>query len=236
MYRKIFAISIIAVSSFCLNPAFADDAKIPRTMSLNGRGEVRLAPDMAIVNIGTMSTAATAREAHDANTKAMAAIFAALTAAQIDKRDIQTSNFNVNPRYDYGPSGTQPPKVLGYDVSNGVTVTVHKLDNLGAVLDSVVSSGANQINGITFQVAEPDAAMDEARKLAVADARRKANVYAGAANTTLGDMLSISEGGGYQPPIPMFKSARTEAMSADVPIAQGEQVIAIDVNITWEIK
>ncbi len=236
MFSKIIALSIIVLGGIFLSPAFADDAKLPRTLSLSGHGEVRLAPDMAIVTVGAMSSAATAREALDANTKAMESIIASLTKAKIEMRDIQTSNFGVNPRYDYGQGGNQPPKVLGYDVSNNVNVTIRKLDTLGAVLDAVVSAGSNQINGVMFQLAKPDTATDEARKLAVADARRKANIYAGASGVTLGNIVSISEGGGYQPPSPMFKTMRSEAMPADVPIAQGEQVIAVDANITWEIN
>jgi hypothetical protein len=104
------------------------------------------------------------------------------------------------------------------------------------VLDKVVSAGSNQINGIQFQVSEPQAATDEARRLAVADAARKAKVYAAASAVGLGDILSISEGVHIEPPVPrQAKMMRAEA-PADVPIAQGEQAISVDVNIVWEIK
>ena len=233
MFKSLIAASTLALF---LTSAYADEAKLPRTMSLSGHGEVRMAPDLAIVTVGVMSSAATAREALDANTKSMEGVMAALSDASIEARDIQTSNFSVNPRYDYGQNNAQPPKVIGYDVSNNVIVTVRKLDSLGAVLDQVVSSGSNQINGIQFQVSKPEAATDGARKLAVVDALRKANVYAAASGVTLGQIVSLLEGGGYQPPSPVFKSMRAEGASADVPIAQGEQTIAVDVNFTWEIK
>ena len=233
MFKSLIAACTLALF---LTSAYADEAKLPRTMSLSGHGEVRMAPDLAIVTVGVMSSAATAREALDANTKSMEGVMAALSNASIEARDIQTSNFSVNPRYDYGQNNAQPPKVIGYDVSNNVTVSVRKLDGLGAVLDQVVSSGSNQINGIQFQVSKPEAATDEARKLAVADARRKAKVYADASGVALGPIMSLSEGGGYQPPVPLYKSMRAEAASVDVPIAQGEQAISVDVNITWEIK
>ena len=236
MLKPLLAATALTFAAANLAPALADDSKLVRTISLIGHGEVRMAPDLSIVTIGVMSTATTAREALDANTKAMQAVMASLTGAAIEARDIQTSNFMVNPRYDYGQNNAQPPKVIGYDVSNSVTVTVRKLESLGAVLDSVVSAGSNQINGVMFQVSKPEAATDEARKLAVADALRKAKVYAEASGVSLGQIVSLSEGGGYQPPVPMFKSMRAEGASADVPIAQGEQVIAIDVNFTWEIK
>ena len=236
MLKSLIAASALTFAAASLTPALADDDKPLRTISLSGHGEVRMAPDLAIVTVGVMSSAATAREALDANTKSMEGVMAALKDASIELRDIQTSNFSVNPRYDYGQNNAQPPKVIGYDVSNNVTITVRKLDGLGAVLDQVVSSGSNQINGVQFQVSRPEAATDEARKLAVADALRKANVYTVASGVTLGQIVSLSEGGGYQPPVPVFKTMRAEAVSADVPVAQGEQTIAVDVNFTWEIK
>ncbi len=236
MFKSLIAASALTLAVASLTPALADDDKPSRSISLSGHGEVRLAPDLAIVTVGVMSSAATAREALDGNTKSMATIMAALKDAQIEMRDIQTSNFMVNPRYDYSQNNAQPPKVVAYDVSNNVTVTVRKLESLGVVLDQVVSSGSNQINGVMFQVSKPEAATDEARKLAVADARRKADIYAAASGVTLGQIMSLSEGGGYQPPVPVFKSMRAESVSADVPISQGEQAIAVDVNITWEIK
>ena len=236
MFKTLIAASALTLAVASLTPAFADDDKPLRSISLSGHGEVHLAPDLAIVTVGVMSSAATAREALDGNTKSMEAIMAALKGAQIEMRDIQTSNFSVNPRYDYSQNNAQPPKVVAYDVTNNVTVTVRKLEGLGAILDQVVSSGSNQINGVMFQVSKPEAATDEARKIALADALRKANVYAAASGVTLGQIVSLSEGGGYQPPVPVFKSMRAEAVSADVPVAQGEQAIAVDLNITWEIK
>ena len=236
MFKSLVAASALTLAVASLTPALADDDKPLRSISLSGHGEVRLAPDLAIVTVGVMSSAATAREALDGNTKSMTTIMAALKDAQIEMRDIQTSNFMVNPRYDYSQNNAQPPKVVAYDVSNNVTVTVRKLESLGVVLDQVVSSGSNQINGVMFQVSKPEAATDEARKLAVANARRKADIYAAASGVTLGQIMSLSEGGGYQPPVPVFKSMRAESVSADVPISQGEQAIAVDVNITWEIK
>jgi hypothetical protein len=236
MFKSLIAASAFTIAAAFITPALADEAKLMRSISLSGHGEVHVAPDMAIVTVGVMSSAATAREALDTNTKSMEAIMAALKDAGIEMRDMQTSNFMVNPRYDYGQNNTQPPKVVAYDVSNNVTVTVRKLESLGAALDQVVSSGSNQINGVMFQVSKPEAATDEARKLAVADAQSKAKVYADASGVALGNIVSLSEGGGYQPPVPVYKSMRAEGASADVPIAQGEQTIAVDINITWEIK
>lgn len=228
-------LTAILLTLVIVNSAFAEGAAPPRTMTLAGHGEVRVAPDLGLVTIGVLSQGDTAAGALKANTAAMQAVFATFKDAAIADKDIQTSNFTVQPRYDYN-NNNQPPRLVGYDVSNNVTVAVRKLDSLGAVLDRVVSAGSNQINGILFQVSKPEAAMDEARKLAVADAARKAHVYAAASAVALGDIVSISEGGGNPPPIVMqAKTIRAEG-AADVPIAQGEQAISVDVNIVWEIK
>jgi uncharacterized protein YggE len=216
--------------------AAADDAKPDKaTLAVSGHGEVRVKPDIAIVTIGALTSGATAREALDLNNKAMTAITASLKGAGIADKDMQTSGFMVAPRYNYGQSN-EPPKVVGYDVTNNITVTVRKLDILGKVLDGAVSEGSNTINGVSFTVAEPEAPRDEARKLAVADARRKAELYAGAAQVTLGNVMSLSETSGYQPPVPVYERAVAADRSSTVPVAAGEQVVAVDVNIVWAIK
>jgi uncharacterized protein len=218
-------------------PAFAEETKMPRIISLTGHGESRTPPDMATINIGVMTSAATAREAVSGNNDAMKAVLDTLATAKIEAHDIQTSNFMVNPRYDYNNNNnSQPPKVVGYDASNSVSVTVRKLADVGSVLDKVVSAGSNQINGITFDVSKPDEALDQARKLAVEDARHRAEVYAQAAGVKLGPIMSMSENAGYQPvPQTYAKSMRAAADSA-VPVQGGEQVISADVSMSWEIQ
>lgn len=237
MQRFTLAASALAALLATVSPSFADEVKMPRTISLSGHGEVKSAPDMAFVTMGVATQGATAAEALAANTTAMNALFAALKDAGIDEKDMQTSNFMIQPRYDYN-DGKQPPKLVGYDVSNNVTVTVRKLEGLGGLLDKVVQAGSNQINGVAFQVSKPDAGMDEARKLAAADASRKAKVYAEAMGVTLGPVLSISEGVNYQPPVPMTrgKVMMADAAAAPVPVAAGEQTLAVDLNVTWEIR
>ena len=235
---KLLIASIFLSLALMANPVFADEVKMNRIISLTGHGEVRAVPDLAVVSMGVLSSADSARKALDANTKAMTELMATLSAANIGSKDIATSNFTVSPRYDYGQNNGQPPKLVGYDVSNNVTVTVHKLEAIGGILDKAVSSGSNQINGISFSISKPEAAMDEARKLAVQDARHKAELYAAATSTTLGNVIAIAEGGPvYQPPMQVQMSARKmSADAANVPISQGEQVLSIDVNMSWEIK
>ena len=217
------------------SPAFADGATMPRIISLSGHGEVRATPDVAYVTSGVVSQGATAADALAANTKTMTDLFAALKGAGIEDKDVQTSNFSVQPRYDF--SNGQAPKLVGYDVSNNVTVKLRKIDGLGALLDKLVQSGSNQITGISFDVSKPEQAMDEARKLAAADAQRKAKVYADAMGVVLGNVIQVNEGGAAQPPVPMVRATMMKADGAPpVPVAAGEQTLAADVNVIWEIK
>lgn len=234
MFKSAVAAAAI-FASLALSPAFAEEAKVLRSISISGHGEVRTVPDLAIVSIGVTTQAKTAREALDTNSKSMQSLLDEMKTLGVESRDITTSNFSIAPRIDYGRDNNQPGKVVGYDVNNMVTVTVRKIDDLGGLLDVAVTSGSNTISGITFSVAKPDAMLDEARKLAVADAKHKAEIYAAAGGFTLGNIISLSEGGAYPAPQPyVFKSARSE--SADVPIAAGESALSIDVSIAYEIK
>ena len=236
MLNKFIAVLVI-VSAFMAAPVYAQEPKRP--LMLNGHGEVKMAPDMAIVDLGTLSQALTAKAALDANTAKMSALIEVLKTAGIEDKDIQTSNFNVGPRYDNSANSGQPPKISGYEVSNGVSVIVHKLDSLGAILDKAVGAGSNQINGISFGLDNAHAAQDEARKAAVMDAMSKAKVLTDAAGVKLGALQSVNEQGGVMP-MPMAKMAPMQmtrmAASVPVPVAQGQIDVTVDVNMVWEME
>jgi uncharacterized protein len=234
MLKLVFAIVVFAV--LALSPVQAEEAKILRSISISGHGEVRVVPDLAVVSIGVTTQANTAREALDGNTKSMKLLLDTLKKAGIETRDMATSNFSVGPRLDYGNNTGQPAKVVGYDVNNMVTITVRKIDDLGELLDVAVSTGSNTINGISFSVSKPDAMLTEARKEAVADARSKAETYAAAGGFKLGNIITINEGTAYQPPVTYAAKADRAASADAVPIAQGEQALSVDVSITYEIK
>jgi uncharacterized protein len=208
----------------------------PRILALVGTGEVKVRPDMALITLGVASRADTAREALSRNNTAMAEVIDYLKDSGIDDKDIQTSNFAVNPVYVYDQNNQQPPKITGYEASNQVTVTIRKLPDLGLVLDQAVSKGSNQIYGIAFSVAEPEPLQDQARRLAVADATRKAKLYAEAAGVTLGNITMISEQIAM-PPVPVYaKAQRMDAAAASVPVEAGEQLIQVQLNMSWEIR
>ena len=234
MLRRLAAASFFLLSGSLVIDARAEDSSMQHLLNVGGHGEVRQRPDPAVVTAGVISQADTAGAALAANTSAMQSVMKTLKDAGVADKDIQTSNFAVQPRYDCNEG--QHPKFLGYDVQNTVTVSLRDLGKLGAVLDRLVKSGANQINGISFDLADPAAALDEARKLAVADAKRKADIYAVAGGLTLGPVVSLVEGGRSQPPVPMRASMAKAGYSADVPVAAGEQIVAVDITMSWSLK
>ena len=209
-------------------PAWAAD---PHTMAMTGHGEVRGAPDMAQVIAGVTATAPTAAQALAANSNRIKGVFAALAKLGVPEKNIQTTNFFVSPQYTNGDNNT-PRRLTGYQVNNDVTVRLEDVGKLGGALDALVAAGANQINGVSFSIQNDAPLLEKARTQAIADARMRAETYAKAAGVTLGPILSISEGGGEAPPRPMYRMA---AMAAETRIAPGEQSVAADVSVVWEI-
>jgi uncharacterized protein YggE len=229
-------IPFLIATALSAAPAFADGK-----ISINGLGEVSAAPDTAFITSGVTTQGATAREALDANTAAMSELIETLKASGIEARDIQTSGFSVNPNYVYSDArdanGYQlPPKINGYQVFNTVNVRVREMAKLGSVLDRAVTVGANTINGVSFAVANPAPLYDEARKMAFADARRKAELYATVAGESLGDLENISETQGYNQPMPQMMRAVADSAATSVPVEGGELTFQINVQVTWDFE
>lgn len=239
--RRTLPLLPLALLAALTLPAFAADTAPQRTISIDGKGEVTTAPDTAFVNAGVTSTATTAREALTSNTKAMADLIATLKTAGVAATDIQTSGFSVNPQYFYADrdaqGNTPPPRITGYQVQNGVNVRVRKLDDLGTILDQIVSVGANTINGVNFTVDDPASLLDEARKAAFANAEAKAKTYADAAGIGLGDVLTITERNteNVPQPYPMRAMAAPMADKA-VPVETGQLTYDVDVSVQWALQ
>ena len=231
----ILAAVSLTLSLAAIPTVVAQEPDLPRGLTLVGVGEVRAKPDLAVVRIGVVSQAATARAALNDNNQAMQAILTALEEQGIAERDVQTSQFTVQPRYRHDRDNELPPRIDGYEVSNQVAVTVRVLDRLGPVLDQAVSVGSNQILGIEFTLADPEPQRDEARRLAVEDAVRKARLYAQAAEVELGPIRAILEQRRPGPPESVYRRMEMAA-DAGVPIAQGEQSIEVEVTISWDIR
>jgi uncharacterized protein YggE len=228
-------LSATVLSGLMMLPAVAmadSHMAAPATISVTGEGIVAAAPDLATVSLGVTMQGDTAAAAMAAGNSALQAVLERLKAAGIEDRDLQTSNLSLNPNWQSG-DGTTAPVIVGYIASNILSVRVRDLDKLGAVLDAVVTDGANTLNGISFGLADPDPVLDQARTEAVADARGRAELLVGAAGVKLGRILSIAESGGMMPmPAPMF---RMEAASDAVPVAGGEVGMSASVTITYEI-
>ena len=228
-----FAFTATALAALVASgPVFAQSALPPPTISVTGEAQVSVAPDLAQIDGGVSTEAKTAREASDANNKAMAAILAALKAAGIADADMQTSRLSLYPQSaPVRPNG--PAQITGYRASNRVTIRVRDVTKVANVIDTLVGAGANEIGGINFVVSQASKLLDEARERAVADARRKAEIYARAAGVTLGAPLSISEEGNA-PPMPYRRMSA--GMVAAAPVAQGEETLSVTVNVSWAIK
>jgi uncharacterized protein YggE len=223
----------IAAGTLLAAPALAQTAP-PAVISVTGEATVSVAPDLAQIDGGVTSEAKTAREASDANNAAMGKVLLALKGAGIDEKDFQTSRLSLQPQIAPSRSGPPGPStIVGYRASNRVTVRLRDVTKVASVIDTMVGAGANDIGGINFMVSQPSKHLDDAREQAVADARRKAEIYAKAAGVTLGAPLSISEEGNAAP-IPYRKMA--VGMAATTPVAQGEETLAVTVSMSWAIK
>jgi uncharacterized protein YggE len=203
----------------------------PAVISVTGEATVSVAPDLAQIDGGVTSEAKTAREASDANNAAMGKVLLALKGAGIEEKDFQTSRLSLQPQS--APNRTGPSAIVGYRASNRVTIRLRDVTKVASVIDTLVAAGANDIGGINFTVSQASKLLDEAREQAIADARRKAEIYAKTAGVTLGAPLSISEEGNAAP-VPYRKMAA--GMAASAPVAQGEETLQVTVSVSWAIK
>lgn len=227
-------------------------------LSLSAEGESRRAPDVAMFSAGVVTQAATASEALRENSAKMEQVINALKRAGIADRDIQTSAINLSPRYSnperdaqliarqtrqpYVPPEDSAPRIIGYEARNTVSVRVRDLAKMGKVIDTLVSVGANEVNGPNFTVEEQESALNEARAEAVAKGRARAELYARAAGMRVARILSISEGGGYYPvqrAIMVTGSAPPPppppAPERDAPVVPGELTLGINISMQFEL-
>jgi uncharacterized protein len=199
-----------------------------------GEGSVSVTPDYAQIVSGVSTRASTVKEATDANSKLMARITDALRESGVAQKDIQTSRFSVQPVYAPQEPRTEP-KIVGYSVSNQIRLKIRQIDKVGEIVERLVTAGATDIGHIEFLVSEPSKATDQAREAAIADARRKAEVYALASGVQLGRVEWIREDSGFAPPVPMRAQGATAAMAAPVPIASGEDTLRARVTVGFDI-
>jgi uncharacterized protein YggE len=236
MRKRIF-LHAFFLAAFAAGAPYAVQAQAPTeppaVISVTGEARISVPPDLAQIDAGVTSEAKTAREASDVNNAAMGKVLLALKSAGIDEKDYQTSRLSLQTQSSVAKPGA-PSIITGYRASNRVTIRLRDVTKIANVLDILVSSGANDIGGIDFMVSQASKLLDDAREQAVADARRKAEIYAKAAGVTLGAPVSISEQGAAQP---LFRAKMMGGMAAaPAAIAQGEETLSITVGVTWAIK
>ncbi len=199
-----------------------------RLVTVTGEATVSVAPDVAVIRIGVASQGKTAREASDANARQMTAVLAAIKEAGIAERDVQTSRLSLQPQYDPNKGGTA--RLLGFQVTNQLTIKIRDVAKMPGILDRTIGAGANEMSGIEFVVSQQGKLLDQARDDAIVDARRKAELYARAAGAKLGPVVAIAEEGSAPPPRLM------QAMRAGaVPVAPGEQTLRATVTVSYEL-
>ena len=228
-------------------------------LSLTAEGTSRRTPDIALFNAGVVTQAVTATEALADNSRKMDRVIAALKRAGIAERDIQTQAISLQPRYSdperdaqilarttgrpYVPPA-EPAKIIGYEARNSVQIRVRKLGEMGKIIDTLISEGANQVDGPSFTLDEPREAMDEARKEAVAVGRQRAELYAQATGMRVARLLSVSEGGGYYPVQQAivvtgsrmgYGGAPPPPPPPPAPVSPGELNLGVNVSMQFEL-
>ncbi len=224
---KAFAVTLLCASS----PALAE---VSPQIAVTGTGEIMAVPDMATVSLGVSHDAITASDALSGMSVAMERILARVIAAGIDEADFQTGTLRLNQRFEPMDNGRRVPS--GYTAFSNLNVRVLALDTLGEVLSAVVTDGANQMHGLSFDIADRSELLIQARQAAVADARAKAEVYANAAGVELGEVISIAESGASGLPQSVRMEGGFASARADVPVAAGELAVTAQINITWALE
>jgi len=225
MLRLVFSVFAVALASTI--PLHAAGA-VDKLVTVTGEASVAIAPDMAVVRVGVGSQGKNAREASDANAKAMTAVIAAIKNSGVAERDIQTSQLSLQPQYDSSKAGTA--RLTGFQATNQVTLRIRAISDLATVVDHAIAAGANEMSGIEFVVSQQSSLLDRARADAIADAHRKAEIYAKAAGVKLGHAVAITDEGASPPPRPM-QALRAGA----VPVAPGEQMLRAIVTVSYEL-
>lgn len=204
--------------------------------TVTGVGTVSVKPDIATVNVGVQATGTTVKEVQDNLNKNINAVSIAVKKLGVDEKDIKTSNYNMYPDYDY--TGSRQ-KIVGYQASSNLTIKVRDIEKANSVVDAATAAGANTVGGISFDVDDKTKAEDEARKLAVADAKTKAELAAKTAGFTLGKIINYQESTGGNRIYPMYAKADSLAVpggGAPTELETGSTDIQLTVTLSYEVK
>ena len=210
----------------------------PETISVTGTGKATLIPDRFTFTAGVQTTAPTVEEAVNQNNAKMSNAIAALKKAGATDPEVRTSNFSIYPQQVYEQG--QPPRVVGYQAANSVTVTKKDIGAAGRLLQVALNAGVNETSGLIFEVSDPSRGRDQGLRSAFDDARAKATMLAQAAGRTLGRALSITEEGATVPPPPRpmplgVMTAKAEAIS-QVPVESGTRELSYTISVVFEMR
>jgi len=240
IYSRLLLASIAAVAATAA-PGVAAQGIVPASPPADGtildvtaQGIATRTPDIATIRAGVVTDGATATAAIAANAQRMTAVLAALRRAGITDRDVQTASFSLSPHYRYEDG--KAPVLTGYQASNSVAIKFRDITRAGAILDTLVGQGANQIDGPALSIDQPDAALDEARTDAVRRARARAELYARAAGLSVARILSISESGTIEPPVMPMPLAYARAKADSTPIAAGTTDLAATISVRFLLR
>lgn len=203
-------------------------------ISVPGHGAVRVAPDIAEIRLGVVTVRPTASDARTAAATTMDALLAALRAGGVAGRDLRTSLLSLDAVRDYADGS---PRITGYQLANVVEATIRSIDAVGALVDAALGAGATSLDGLTFRLEDPTEALAEARRLAVADARRRAATLAAEAGVAVGGVLTIVEGAGFAPgpPHPVALLRAKDAASMTTPVEAGTSELSVELSVEFAI-
>lgn len=243
----------LQAQSVSVSPILSPGATL---LSVTAEGQSRRTPDLALFSAGVVTTGTNAAEALSGNATRMDRVIAALKRAGIEARDLQTSAVSLQPRYSdpereaqlraremrqpyVPPAQGQMPRIIGYEARNSLNIRVRRLEQMGRIIDTLVSEGANQIDGPNFTVDDQRAALDEARTEAIANARARGELYARAAGMRVSRILSIAENGGFYPVSQIVVTGRGAGAPPPppppTPIAPGEVALGISLSVQFEL-
>lgn len=204
-----------------------------RTVTASGYGEITVSPDTGVVTLGVEVSNESVDAALEQANQRIDAIVAALTELGIAQDDITTGNFSIWPERD-----AEDPKaaISGFHVSHTVTVKVREIGRTGEVISTAVNAGANNVQNVSFVLADQQAAIDQAREAALENAQHKGQELARLSNGSLGQVISISETSNGNMPQPIAGESAADSRASDVPLNPGAATVTVDLQVTWELQ
>jgi uncharacterized protein YggE len=206
-------------------------------LTVSGRGEVLAPADTGFITIGVEVRATTVADAQRDAAQAADAVIKSVRANGVDEKDIKTTGLSISPQYE--TRSTPEPRITGYIVTNSIDVRIRKLDAMSKVVDEAVAAGGNaaRLRNIRFTIDDNAKVIEQARELAMADAKAKAEQLAKAGGVKLGKPLSISESQSTSPqPVERAAGALQPAPDVSTPIEPGQNSVVVYVNVRWSIE